>query len=61
MQIGFLSKTPRGRILTLIAWEHLGIKAPENNEKKAVGNGSKSTGGDIQLAIDDIGAEIECQ
>ena len=30
MQIGFLSRTPRGRCVTRAAYEHLGLKAPEN-------------------------------
>jgi Holliday junction DNA helicase RuvB len=29
MQIGFLSRTPRGRCATHLAYEHLGIKIPE--------------------------------
>ncbi|MDR2909237.1 MAG: Holliday junction branch migration DNA helicase RuvB [Oscillospiraceae bacterium] len=28
MQIGFLSKTPRGRVVTRLAYEHLGLKPP---------------------------------
>ena len=28
MQIGFLQRTPRGRIATRLAWEHLGLKPP---------------------------------
>ena len=31
MQIGFLSRTPRERCVTRAAYEHLGIKAPENS------------------------------
>lgn len=30
MRQGFISKTPRGRIATPMAWEHLGIIPPEN-------------------------------
>ena len=30
MQIGFLSRTPRGRCVTAAAYEHLGYKAPTN-------------------------------
>lgn len=30
MQIGFLTRTPRGRCVTKLAYEHLGIKAPNN-------------------------------
>ncbi len=29
MQIGFLSRTPRGRCATRAAYEHLGVKPPE--------------------------------
>ncbi|HBB18978.1 MAG: Holliday junction branch migration DNA helicase RuvB [Ruminococcus sp.] len=29
MQLGFLGRTPRGRIATRLAYEHLGMKAPE--------------------------------
>ena len=30
MQIGFLSRTPRGRCVTALAYEHLGLKPPRN-------------------------------
>lgn len=30
MQIGFLTRTPRGRCVTKLAFDHLGIKTPEN-------------------------------
>ena len=29
MQIGFISRTPRGRCVTRLAYEHLGLKAPK--------------------------------
>ena len=29
MQMGFLTRTPRGRCVTRLAYEHLGLKAPE--------------------------------
>lgn len=29
MQIGFLAKTPRGRVITDLAWNHLGLVNPE--------------------------------
>ncbi len=32
MQIGYLSRTPRGRCVTRLAYEHLGIKAPSKKE-----------------------------
>ncbi|MBP3242569.1 MAG: Holliday junction branch migration DNA helicase RuvB [Ruminococcus sp.] len=31
MQLGFLGRTPRGRVATALAYEHLGFKAPENS------------------------------
>lgn len=30
MQLGFLTRTPRGRCVTRLAYEHLGMKAPES-------------------------------
>lgn len=30
MQIGFIARTPRGRCVTALAYEHLGLKAPRN-------------------------------
>ena len=36
MQIGFLSRTPRGRCVTAAACEHLGVKLPENTSAGAV-------------------------
>jgi len=34
MQIGYLSRTPRGRCVTRLAYEHLGIKYGKNDEKE---------------------------
>ena len=34
MQIGFLARTPRGRIATRSAYEHLGIKFPDNQSSQ---------------------------
>lgn len=31
LQLGFLQRTPRGRVATLRAYEHLGIEKPSNN------------------------------
>ncbi len=36
MQIGFLSRTPRGRCVTALAYEHLGMKKPENTENTGI-------------------------
>ncbi len=33
MQIGFLSRTPRGRCVTRLAYDHLGLKPRNNNSK----------------------------
>ncbi|NLW89617.1 MAG: Holliday junction branch migration DNA helicase RuvB [Clostridiaceae bacterium] len=32
MQIGFIAKTPRGRVLTVPAWQHIGLPCPDNYE-----------------------------
>ena len=32
MQIGFLSRTPRGRCVTKAAYEHLGLQAPGDGD-----------------------------
>jgi Holliday junction DNA helicase RuvB len=32
LQIGFLSRTPRGRIVTFKAYEHLGVKGAKKDE-----------------------------
>jgi holliday junction DNA helicase RuvB len=34
MQIGFLQRTPRGRLVTEAAYKHLGLKFPENKQPK---------------------------
>ena len=51
MQIGFIAKTPRGRILTRLAYEHLGIIYPHDKNKD---NSSKSKASDKQLGLGDI-------
>lgn len=40
MQIGFLTRTPRGRCATRLAYEHLGLKAPETGSPED--NGQQS-------------------
>ena len=56
MQIGYLAKTPRGRVLTRLGWEHLGLACPEQYERKMKGLGHLLTGtgdaGSVQLALD---------
>ena len=32
LQIGFIQRTPRGRVTTRLAYEHFGYPIPENNE-----------------------------
>lgn len=34
MQIGFLAKTPRGRVLTQLAWQHLGLDCPVDYDRR---------------------------
>jgi Holliday junction DNA helicase RuvB len=36
MQIGFLARTPQGRIATQLAYKHLGLKAPEDGQKRLI-------------------------
>jgi holliday junction DNA helicase RuvB len=33
LQLGFLDRTPRGRVATRLAYEHLGLKAPEKTQQ----------------------------
>ena len=33
MQIGFLNRTPRGRCVTLRAYQHLGLDAPDGQQR----------------------------
>ena len=40
MQMGFLTRMPRGRCATRLAYEHLGLKAPESDS--AEDNGQQS-------------------
>ncbi|MEK7496869.1 MAG: Holliday junction branch migration DNA helicase RuvB [Patescibacteria group bacterium] len=36
MQLGFLARTPRGRVVTASAYEHLGLKVPAEQQDKLV-------------------------
>lgn len=36
MQIGFLARTPQGRIATQLAYKHLGLKPPEDGQKRLI-------------------------
>ena len=62
MQIGFLAKTPRGRVLSRLGWEHLGLSAPAQYEKKLRGLGTALRTGDVSSDLyepDQIQLEIE--
>ncbi|OHB14871.1 MAG: Holliday junction DNA helicase RuvB [Candidatus Zambryskibacteria bacterium RIFOXYC1_FULL_39_10] len=34
LQMGFIERTPRGRVLTKLAYEHLGLDIPKNKQEK---------------------------
>ncbi len=38
LQLGFVARTPRGRVATELAYKHLGATFPEKSEKKAKNN-----------------------
>lgn len=61
MQIGFLAKTPRGRVLTRLGWEHLGLACPVNYDKKLKGLGHLLTGNGnpVQVELDLNSGEID--
>ena len=40
LQAGLVQRTPRGRVLSKRAWEHLGIKVPETNTKATDSQGN---------------------
>jgi Holliday junction DNA helicase RuvB len=43
MQLGFINRTPRGRMATRRAYEHLGREFTDKQEKKIKGNPDQST------------------
>lgn len=62
MQIGYLAKTPRGRVLTRLGWEHLGLLCPSDYDRKLKGLGHLLNGNPAQLALElggDAITEIE--
>ena len=65
MQLGYLAKTPRGRVLTRLGWEHLGLNCPEQYEKKLRGLGHALTGqngsADPQLSLDMLPSSDEAK
>jgi len=44
MQIGFLSRTPRGRCATRLAYEHLGIPFTQGSRTKISDNNAEQLG-----------------
>ncbi|RLD13478.1 Holliday junction branch migration DNA helicase RuvB, partial [candidate division KSB1 bacterium] len=36
IQQGFLNRTPRGRVVTPLAYEHFGIKTNKNNQQTSL-------------------------
>jgi Holliday junction DNA helicase RuvB len=36
MQLGFLERTPRGRLATRLAYEHLGLPYNKSNQQKLI-------------------------
>ena len=36
MQVGFLARTPQGRVATNEAYKHLGLKLPKDIQKKLI-------------------------
>ncbi len=44
MQLGYLAKTPRGRVLTHLAFEHLGLPVPDKYDLKLKGYGTGTNG-----------------
>ncbi len=64
MQIGYVAKTPRGRVLTRLGWQHLGLACPDDYEKKVRGLGFAVTGdlsadSPVQLELDTCFSESE--
>ena len=63
MQLGFLAKTPRGRVLTRLGWEHLGLSCPEQYEHKLRGLGhlltSQGESESAQLSLEMLAEDAE--
>ena len=45
MQIGFLQRTPRGRMVTPLAYRHLGLPIPQENAASADAGEAEEEGG----------------
>lgn len=58
MQIGFIAKTPRGRVLTTSAWQHIGLPCPDDYDRRlknisiAAAESEKSESFPEQLGLD---------
>lgn len=53
MQLGFVAKTPRGRVLTKSGWEHMGVALPQGYNNKLKGLGKFNVDGPRQIEIDE--------
>jgi len=53
MQLGFIAKTPRGRILTRTGWEHMGAIPPDGYSKKLKGLGKIILDSSKQIEIEE--------
>ena len=59
MQIGYVAKTPRGRVLTRLGWQHLGLSCPDDYEKKVRGLGFALSGDPIQDSTFPVQLDID--
>ena len=59
MQIGYVAKTPRGRVLTRLGWQHLGLACPDDYERKVRGLGFAVTGEPAQEAVFPVQVELD--
>ena len=50
MQLGLLAKTPRGRVLTDLGWQHVGLNPPDNLTQSGRANGSAAQ----QMGLEDM-------
>lgn len=50
MQLGLLAKTPRGRVLTDLGWQHVGLNPPDNLMQSGRANGSAAQ----QMGLEDM-------
>ena len=59
MQIGFIAKTPRGRILTTLGWEHIGLACPDDYQRRLSGIGKRAEGfvSQEQMRLDELNSQ----